>query len=148
MKRKMCMAAMIDLALLSALCPALQAQGTSRSVWQGVYTVDQSNRGRAQFNSHCASCHGALLAGDDAAPALAGRRFLFNWDGQPAADLADRIQTTMPQDNPGTLSRSVVVDITAYIFSVNLFPAGPGELPGDAQALREIHIDAENPDKK
>jgi S-disulfanyl-L-cysteine oxidoreductase SoxD len=142
------MALVLGLAPISAIFAALQAQEVTRSVSEGVYTVDQASRGKAQFGLHCASCHGASLAGSDAVPPLAGKRFLYDWSGQPAGDLFDRIQTTMPQDSPGSLSRSVVADITAYIFSVNQFPAGTAALSSDAQVLEKISIEAVKPDKK
>ena len=79
------------------------------------------------------------------APALAGADFLDKWSGQTLGDLYQRIRTTMPMDKPGRLSPEVNTDITAYILSVNTFPAGRSELPRDAQMLRQIKIEATKP---
>jgi hypothetical protein len=39
----------------------------------------------------------------------------------------------------------VNADITAYILSVNQFPAGTTELPGDTPALNRVRIEAVKP---
>ena len=53
----------------------------------------------------------------------------------------DQIRTTMPEDNPGSLERQQYIDVVAYIFSLNAFPAGENELPGDDDGLKKIKID-------
>jgi quinoprotein glucose dehydrogenase len=115
------------------------------SVWDGVYTAEQARRGQQLYSQNCGACHGQSLAGAEMASALAGGEFVEKWDGQTIGDLAQRIRTTMPLDRPGLLSSDVVSDITAYILSVNTFPAGRTELPGDASLLRQIRIAARKP---
>jgi mono/diheme cytochrome c family protein len=117
------------------------AQGVPQSsVWQGVYTAQQSSRGKAQYDAHCVLCHGATLNGSDAGPELSGGTFVATWDGLSAGDLFTRIRTTMPANAPGSLSDPVVADIMAYLLMMNQFPAGGTELPKDAQALKQIGI--------
>ncbi|MEG8038637.1 c-type cytochrome [Sphingomonas sp. LR60] len=50
----------------------VRAQGGQRDVWNGVYTAEQSARGKVAYAENCAACHGDTLAGIDVAPALAG----------------------------------------------------------------------------
>lgn len=119
------------------------AQDATRSVWDGVYTEEQANRGHDLYNQHCASCHADTLTGGEMSPPLAGGDFLSNWNGLTLGDLFERIRTTMPQDKPGKLSREVNADITAYILSFNKFPAGKTELPHATEFLKEIRIDSE-----
>lgn len=128
--------------VLAAVLPAVtfaQAAGTSAA--SGVYTGAQANRGKEQYGTHCAACHGADLAGADVVPALSGGTFSGNWKGQTAAALAVRIRTTMPLDNPGSLSAATVADVSAYILSRNGYPAGQSELPSSASLLQPIKID-------
>src|ERR1700721_1956122 len=40
------------------------------SVWDGVYTAGQADRGKALYGKQCASCHGAGLDGSGQAPPL------------------------------------------------------------------------------
>jgi mono/diheme cytochrome c family protein len=119
------------------------AQEATRSVWDGVFTQEQADRGRPLYNQHCASCHADTLMGGEMSPPLVGGEFLSNWNGLTLGDLFERIRTSMPQNKPGTLSREVNADITAYILSVNKFPVGKKELPHSAEFLRDIRIDSE-----
>jgi quinoprotein glucose dehydrogenase len=119
----------------------LGAQSESRSVWDGVYSEAQANRGQPLYIQHCASCHDETLAGRDEAPALAGGDFLSNWTGLTLGDLFERMRTSMPLNNPGTLGRPVMTDILSYILSVNKFPAGKTDLPTATEVLRLIRID-------
>jgi mono/diheme cytochrome c family protein len=135
-------------AILAAGMVSLQAQGTPRSSWSGIFTSDQAGRGKQLFMDNCAKCHGANLAGDEAAPQLAGPDFLNNWNGENVADLVDRIHTTMPADNPGKLSQASATDVAAFILSSNQMPAGAAELPRDQPIQAQIRIDGLNPAAK
>src|SRR4249919_202854 len=71
-----------------------------RSVWDGVYTEAQAQRGKTIYVQRCGTCHGS----GDQAPALYGSDFLSNFDGRTLAELFDRIKNTMPQDKPASLT--------------------------------------------
>ena len=115
-----------------------EAQEPTRSVWQGVYSVAQSERGAAVYKQSCGTCHGENLAGD-IGPTLTGP-FWSIWEGRTAADLLKTIRTTMPADAPESLKPQEYADLVAYLFSVNKFPAGEKELPADQAALEGIRI--------
>jgi cytochrome c553 len=123
-----------------------RAQGRSapaaKNVWDGVYTQAQAVRGKTSYAASCSDCHGEDLevAGDDMTSTLAGSEFLSNWGGLTAADLFERIRTTMPIDKPQSLSKETILDILAYIFSYNKFPVGQAELPHDTKMLKLITI--------
>src|SRR5436309_5117858 len=72
--------------------PQEESEQTSRSVWDGVYTEEQSRRGETLSRKECATCHGVGLTGGEAAPALSGDAFLSNWNGLTVGDLFDRIR--------------------------------------------------------
>ena len=133
--------------MLPALATAALAQAAPHSIWDGVYTADQAARGKEQFDAHCAKCHGATLAGNEMAPPLSGAAFLDNWNTLMIADLVERIHSTMPADDPGSLSRKTATDIVSYILSVNQIPAGAAELPSDAQLQAMLRIDETKPAK-
>jgi mono/diheme cytochrome c family protein len=135
---------LVSATALGAMRPALHAQNT-KTVWDGVYTQEQSKRGRAQFTDQCASCHGPDMNGGEMAPPLAGSAFLSNWDGETAGSLEERIRITMPQGAEGTLSRQQVVDIIASILAANEAPAGDTELPKELEILKLIQITAKKP---
>src|SRR5260370_13652690 len=74
------------------------------SVWDGVYTAAQANRGKALFSRQCSACHGDALEGKNG-PALAAASFRPDFDSLTVDDLFEYAQTSMPRDNPGPLSR-------------------------------------------
>src|SRR5215213_9390439 len=49
------------------------------SVWSGVYTTAQAERGRVVYAAQCGRCHGDDLSGNRAYP-LVGERFMDHWD--------------------------------------------------------------------
>lgn len=122
----------------------VQAQATA-SVWDGIYTSAQAARGSGEFSAHCASCHGVALDGTGEAPALAGAQFLSDFDGLSVGDLYDRIRTSMPQDNPASLTRDQYADILAFIFKSNAIPDGAKELDRRSEYLKAIRFAAANP---
>ena len=133
------------LGLLRAQAPA---SSDSRSVWDGVYTEEQAKRGEPVYHKECAACHGDMLTGGESAPPLTGGAFLANWNGLTMGDLFDRIRKTMPQTNPGRLTRQQDADILAFMLSVNKFPAGKAELYRQSEMLKEIRFEAAKPAPK
>lgn len=129
---------------IAILCLAVSclAAGVTRSVWDGVYTREQANRGRTTYREECLKCHGENLGGGEGGPLLAGEEFRQKWNGKTAGDLFGAVRKTMPSDDPGSLSSREYADLVAYILSVNEFPAGAKELERDAAALDEIRIEA------
>jgi mono/diheme cytochrome c family protein len=122
--------------------PSTAAPGSTRSVLDGVYTEEQAKGGEPLYRQQCASCHGATLEGMDMAPGLSGGAFIANWNGTTVGDLFERIRLTMPQDDPGKLSRQQCAEILAYLLSVSKYPVGKTELPRETEALKQIKFEA------
>jgi len=142
MKVKIAVVALIGLASLGLYDSKLRAQDGGRSVWDGVYTKEQADNGKALYAKECGSCHGDQLTGGEMAPALAGGDFLSNWNGLSVGALFDRIRSSMPLNKPGSLSRDVNADITAFILSANSFPAGSTKLDTRSEVLATIKLEA------
>jgi mono/diheme cytochrome c family protein len=123
-----------------------QAQSTGRSVWEGIYSPEQAARGEAQYVERCAACHGATLNGTGEAPGLSGGEFVSHYDQLTVADLFDRVRTTMPQNDPGTLSRDQYVEVVAFLLKSNGFPAGTAPLDRRSEVLATIAIQAQKPE--
>jgi S-disulfanyl-L-cysteine oxidoreductase SoxD len=119
---------------------ALHAQDNA-STSSGVYTTQQADRGKAIYQSKCSTCHGDDLSGGGTSPALAGPDFEGKWTGRPVAALYNSIHTSMPSDQPGTLSAQQTSDLIAFLLKANKFPAGKTELPADINHLKSILID-------
>jgi cytochrome c len=127
----------------SLACAATAAQRTT--VWDGIYTAEQAMRGRAGYMQACASCHAEDLRGTGTAPALVEESFAFQWGDMPVGELLERTRKLMPQDRPNSLSTQAYRDIVAFMLESNKFPAGPKELEGDPEALRDVMITTTKP---
>jgi mono/diheme cytochrome c family protein len=127
------------IAVAGLLCLATALYG--RSVWDGVFTQAQADRGEEQFAEECASCHSDDLGGNGFAPPLAGPEFREKWKKESVGRLFERLRTTMPDYNPGGLSLPAYVDITAFILSANKFPAGSTPLEDDIPTLNTIRFE-------
>ena len=128
--------------LPAAFVLGLAAAQSPASVWDGVYSVEQAGRGTALYQTACASCHGDKLQGKGQTPALMGSDFVADWSGMTVGDLFDKIQTSMPADKPGSLSREQNASLVAYLLNANKFPSGAAELSSDAERMRQIRFEA------
>ena len=116
----------------------------TRTVWDGVYTDAQAERGRASYQQSCVGCHRDDLRGDNTAPSLVGESFTFLWGDMEVGELSARIQKLMPPERPGSLPAQTYIDIIAFILQKNGFPTGDVELGADA-AGQHILITATRP---
>lgn len=134
---------LVSMLTAAAMPPSAQAQ-TKQSVWDGVYTDAQADRGAGQYTQHCAMCHGAALEGNGESPPLIGQ-FIPNWAGTTLDELTDKIIVTMPLNAPGTLRPAIAADILAFLLKSNNFPDGSKELGSEMDALKTISFDVFKP---
>lgn len=118
---------------------ALSAQG-ARTVWDGVYTATQAERGARLFADSCAGCHGAEMKGGPGAPGLIGPEFQFSWNKKTAGALFDYAKAFMPPGQPGSLSDQQYAEVLAAIFQANDMPASANALPSTKAELETITI--------
>jgi alcohol dehydrogenase (cytochrome c) len=103
---------------------ALLSLGTA-TAWG--FTDEQAAAGRAEYDEHCVTCHGAN--GRQLPDALvAGREFVAEWGGRGTDELITKIQSSMPPTEPGSLSAQSYLNVTAFLLLAN------GGAP-DGQAL-------------
>jgi mono/diheme cytochrome c family protein len=115
---------------------------TRVSIWDGVYTEGQAERGHTLYMQNCSRCHGADLSGSFETPPLMGR-FMPYWSGSTLDTLFDYVSTAMPLDHPGALGAGANTDIIAFILKSNEIPAGAKELSTDR--LKTINFDPAKP---
>jgi cytochrome c len=109
-----------------------------RTVWDGVYTDAQAERGRASYQQSCAACHREDLRGDSTAPSLVGESFTFLWGDMEVGELLARMQKLMPPERPGSLPAQTYTDIIAFVLKKNEFPTGGSELNADSDSLHSL----------
>lgn len=133
----------LTLTLLLAAAGSATAQDSAaaaaaeRPLTSGVFSSKQVERGEGVYRTSCQSCH--------AKSEYTGDKFKVAWVSKTAFDIFNQVRTEMPEDNPGSLERQEYVDVIAYIFSLNAYPTGPNELPGDDDGLKKIRIDSPPP---
>lgn len=122
--------------------PVLHAQDSDAivTIWKGLYTASQAERGKATFDQSCSRCHNSNLRGSDRGPTLVGDEFLGSWlDGSLEA-LFSFIRDSMPDGNASTVNDARKADVLAYILQRNGFPTGATELPPDTGELEMVQI--------
>lgn len=134
------MRSVVFLALVSTLSTPIQAQDTAAAAAsapaasKGVYSTAQADRGEKFYTKVCVECHEPFE--------FTSSLFDKEWIGKTAFDFFDLVKSTMPDDKPGTLARSDVIDVLSYILKLNQYPSGQTDLPDDDEKLKQIQIDA------
>ena len=144
MKLKLAMAVLVGVAAATFQTAAAQ----EKSQWDGVYSEEQAKRGEPLYQQYCSSCHGADMNGGEMAPGLAGGEFASNWNELSLGQLFDRMRTSMPQNNPGSLSRQQTADILSFVLYKGQAPAGKTELPIQSEVLNLIKYVGMKPEAK
>ena len=118
------------------LAAAIQAVQTPTSgavtTASGVYTAAQAKRGEQTYMNVCVACHPAGTYTTDA--------FRQKWNGAQLSDLFELVASTMPKQEPGSLTANDYADVVAYLLKINGAPTGKQELPADEQAMKKIRI--------
>ena len=110
--------------------PPVEDVASATTIWDGVYTTAQADRGRTVAQASCFGCHSQ---NEWATP-----MFLRVWSGRPVGDLYENLRMTMPYDAPGRLSREEYSELVSYMLRLNNAPAGDADLPSDAAGLSSI----------
>ena len=114
--------------------------GPQRTVWDGVYTDQQAQRGARAYQQHCSRCHREDLKGEAKAPSLVGAPFFDRWSNLSVHDLFFAIQITMSHSHELFAPSEKVADVVSFVFRANKMPAGADELPVNEAKLRQILI--------
>ena len=92
----------------------------------------QAKRGEVAFRANCSTCHTVQQ--------FVSSEFAKAWNERPAFDLFEQLRTTMPQDNPGKLTRQQYIDVITYLFKSNGAPSGEREIAPDDDALKHAKV--------
>src|ERR1700761_748531 len=96
----------------------------TRSVWSGVYSAAQANRGAFDYrHDECWICHNEDLDSDSGVPALAGMQFMMDWDKQPVLDLVRQVHGG-PMNSFDDIDLTEAADLVAFILRENGIPPG------------------------
>src|SRR5262245_41233604 len=104
----------------------LTAEPSDKTVWSGVYTEAQAQRGKSAYMRYCERCHKPDLLGIEGA--MKGETFMERRREDTLETLFLDMKATMPRGNPGGLPDQTYVDIISYLLKNNEMPAGSSEL--------------------
>lgn len=103
----------------------------------GVYSVAQARRGGEVFQKSCLECHVPTDYTGDA--------FQSKFVGGTAYDIYEQIRSSMPQDDPGSLTNQQYTDLVAFLFSLNQFPTRSAELSPVVDSLKAVKVQVRPP---
>ncbi|MFZ9899055.1 MAG: c-type cytochrome [Gemmatimonadaceae bacterium] len=110
----------------------VQAQEAAPPLDSAALAARQVERGEQWFRAACLQCH--------ALGAVSNPDFRLKWGGRSAQDLFDLISRTMPDGDPGSLSRGAYLAITAYLLTLNGMPVAPTPLAADSTSLGSLRL--------
>ena len=95
-----------------------------------LYTEKQAKAGEQIAKHICSVCHGPDLQGKSG-PAIAGPAFLkkaaaLEWT---VGNLRTIVTSTMPRNNPGSLTKEQYANVLSYLLADNCYPAGQTKFP-------------------
>ena len=102
-----------------------------------LYSEEQATAGAVIFSKICAECHEKKD--------ITGENFRAKWTGRPLFDLYELVRSTMPDSNPGSLSREDYANALAYILKLNGAPAGPSSVMPDSTSMKGAKLDLPPP---
>ena len=112
----------------------------TRNVWAGVYTQEQSARGKLAYTQFCSSCHREDLSDGETGPQLKGSAFFDRWHNLELLDVFAKIQSGMPRDYTAFIAAASARDIVCFLLKENGVPAGDKELSANIEELSDILI--------
>lgn len=116
-------------ALVNAQEPPVPAPAPAPAA---LFSASQVERGEKVHNNVCSNCH---ATGEFVNP-----RFAEAWNERPVFELFEQLRTTMPQDNPGSLSRQDYIDVVGYLLKLLGSEIGQQELPPEDSILKAARI--------
>jgi mono/diheme cytochrome c family protein len=101
-----------------------------------LYTEAQAEAGKLLFQRLCTTCHGDHLEGKSAPP-NGGRIFLSKAAklGWSVSDMRLLVVSSMPLNNPASLSPKQYAKVLAFLLATDCYPAGKVPFPTEDTAL-------------
>ena len=115
---------------------ALGSWASAQALPAGPFNAAQVEAGRTAYIDHCLMCHGAKLQGLGEAQPLVGKDFVDLWGHDTAAELYTSVRIEMPQNDPGSLSDEMYLNLVAFLLHAN--GAKTGTVPLEPKSAVKI----------
>ncbi len=117
--------------LLALAVTVVAAPAVAQAPADTTAAAQQVGIGGQWFAASCRECHATSLADAD---------FRLKWSGRSAYDLFEAIRSTMPEQDPGSLTLPTYAAIVAYLMKLNGMPVGTVALASDSSTLAAIKL--------
>lgn len=116
----------------------VRANGAALQDTMPWYLEVQADSGEAVFVRTCKECHEKVDVN--------GADFRAKWAGRPVYRLFERIRSSMPDSDPGSLPIEEYTYVVAYVLKLNGIPATSVRLVPDSAALGSAKLVLASPD--
>lgn len=123
--------------VLSGLCAGW---GAAEDPAPLSFTTGQADHGKALYDIHCGTCHGAGMDGSFGGPPLKGAAFRVRWEPQPGDALLNFMREKMPPGAARSLGDPDYAAVLAYILKINGGVPGTVALPADPATLASMSL--------
>jgi mono/diheme cytochrome c family protein len=114
---------------------------SERTIWDGVFTAEQTAAGEPLYTQYCQGCHGKTGRGTPGGPGVTGANLNKKWEETTLLDFYTFAHTNMPPGNAGKIgSEQDYVNIVAYIMQLHGAEPGDQELVWNEEQLGNIYI--------
>ena len=114
--------------------------GIAQELPPGPFTAAQVEAGRQAYIDHCMMCHGSKLQGLADAQKLVGKDFVDLWGHDMVKELFSAVRVEMPQNDPGSLSDEMYLNLTAFLLHANGAKTGTTPLTADSAVKIETIV--------
>jgi mono/diheme cytochrome c family protein len=110
------------------------------TVWSGVYSKTEAERGKQAYTQLCSRCHGTEMKGGLTAPGIIGVKFFDRWHDLRLADVVAYIQAAMPREHEFYVPADSARAIVGLMLQESGVPPGREPMAADVKIQREILI--------
>lgn len=121
----------------AAVASAQGSPGAAGTTSAGVYSDKQAARGAEVYRTFCLECH---VPTD-----YTGDGFQSKFVGGTVYDMFEQIRSSMPQSNPGSLTKEQYTDVVTYLFKLNGLPTRDADLPAVPDSMKAIRVEGKPP---
>ena len=120
----------IFLLLLALSLASYSSADDVASINDKIFSKEQAKTGAVLYKDNCLICHDKKYF----------RPVFKTWENQPLGTFFLVMSSSMPQDNPGSLTHQEYIDVLAYILSLNRYSSGKEKLSNSVDDLNLITI--------
>jgi mono/diheme cytochrome c family protein len=115
-------------------------EGPFPTIWSGVYSSAEAERGKQAYRQLCSRCHGADMKGGLTEPGLIGAKFFDRWHDLRLGDVVAYIQAAMPREHEFFVSADSAREIVSLMLQESGVPAGAKPMSADLNVQHSILV--------